>query len=107
MDVAGWLRGLGLGQYETNFRDNKINADVLPRLTKDDLKEIGVSALGDRRNCSTRSRHWPAQHLLRTSPLARSLQPGKGLQIRGGASPDHGDVLRSRRLHQHCGGARR
>jgi class 3 adenylate cyclase len=48
MDVGGWLRGLGLGQYETNFRDNKINADLLPRVTNDDLKDIGVSALGDR-----------------------------------------------------------
>jgi class 3 adenylate cyclase/tetratricopeptide (TPR) repeat protein len=48
MDLGGWLRGLGLGQYETNFRDNKINADLLPRLTNDDLKDIGVSALGDR-----------------------------------------------------------
>ena len=48
MDVGGWLRGLGLGQYETTFRDNKINADLLPRLTNDDLKDIGVSALGDR-----------------------------------------------------------
>ena len=48
MDVAGWLRGLGLGQYEENFRDNKIDADLLPRLTDDGLKEIGVSALGDR-----------------------------------------------------------
>jgi class 3 adenylate cyclase len=49
MDVVGWLRGLGLGQFETNFRDNKIDADVLPRLTADDLKDIGVSAVGDRR----------------------------------------------------------
>jgi class 3 adenylate cyclase len=49
MDIGGWLRGLGLGQYETNFRDNKIDADLLPRLTNDDLKDIGVSALGDRR----------------------------------------------------------
>ena len=49
MDVGGWLRGLGLGQYETNFRDNKIDADVLPRLTADDLKDMGVSAVGDRR----------------------------------------------------------
>jgi class 3 adenylate cyclase len=48
MDVGGWLRGLGLGQYEANFRDNKIDADLLPRLTADDLKDIGVSALGDR-----------------------------------------------------------
>jgi class 3 adenylate cyclase len=49
MDVGGWLRGLGLGQYETNFRDNKIDADLLPRLTNDDLKDIGISAFGDRR----------------------------------------------------------
>ena len=48
MDLGGWLRGLGLGQYEANFRDNKVNADLLPRLTNDDLKDIGVSALGDR-----------------------------------------------------------
>ena len=49
MDVAGWLRGLGLGQYEANFRDNKIDAEVLPQLTANDLKDIGVTAVGDRR----------------------------------------------------------
>ena len=49
MDVGGWLRGLGLGQYEANFRDNKIDADVLPQLTADDLKDLGISAVGDRR----------------------------------------------------------
>jgi SAM domain (Sterile alpha motif) len=42
MDVGGWLRSLGLGQYEASFRDNKIDADVLPQLTADDLKDIGV-----------------------------------------------------------------
>jgi class 3 adenylate cyclase len=49
MDVGGWLRGLGLGQYEEKFRDNKIDADLLPRLTVDDLKDIGVFVVGDRR----------------------------------------------------------
>jgi class 3 adenylate cyclase len=49
MDVGGWLRGLGLGQYETNFPDNKVDADLLPRLTNDDLKDVGIYALGDRR----------------------------------------------------------
>jgi class 3 adenylate cyclase len=48
MDVGGWLRGLGLDRYEATFRDNRIDADLLPRLTADDLKDIGVSALGDR-----------------------------------------------------------
>ena len=48
MDVGGWLRGLGLGQYEDNFRDNKIDFDVLADLTDGDLQELGVP-LGDRR----------------------------------------------------------
>jgi ABC-type nitrate/sulfonate/bicarbonate transport system substrate-binding protein len=45
MDVAGWLRGLGLEQYEANFRDNKVDAAVLPQLTADELKDIGVAAV--------------------------------------------------------------
>jgi class 3 adenylate cyclase/predicted ATPase len=49
MDVGGWLRGLGLGQYEEKFRDNKIDWDLLPQVTGDDLKDIGVVAVGDRR----------------------------------------------------------
>ncbi len=49
MDVEGWLRGLGLGRYEEKFRENNIDAEVLPQLTADDLKDIGISAVGDRR----------------------------------------------------------
>jgi hypothetical protein len=48
MDIGSWLRSLGLGQYEATFRDNKIAADLLPRLTDAGLKDVGVSALGDR-----------------------------------------------------------
>jgi class 3 adenylate cyclase/tetratricopeptide (TPR) repeat protein len=49
MDVGGLLRSLGLDQYEADFRRNKIDVAVLPHLTADDLKDIGVSAVGDRR----------------------------------------------------------
>src|SRR5215210_5730596 len=49
LDIAAWLRGLGLGRYEAAFRDNEIRPDVLPSLTADDLKEMGVAAVGDRR----------------------------------------------------------
>jgi class 3 adenylate cyclase/tetratricopeptide (TPR) repeat protein len=49
VDVAVWLRGLGLEHYEPAFRDNRIDAEVLPKLTVDDLKDIGVAAVGDRR----------------------------------------------------------
>src|SRR3954452_1436987 len=49
VDVGAWLRGLGLERYEQAFRDNEIDAAVLPRLTADDLKDIGVTVVGHRR----------------------------------------------------------
>jgi class 3 adenylate cyclase/predicted ATPase len=49
MDVGAWLRSLGLEQYEAAFRENEIDNSVLPNLTADDLKELGVAALGHRR----------------------------------------------------------
>jgi class 3 adenylate cyclase/tetratricopeptide (TPR) repeat protein len=49
MDLAGWLRSLGLERYEAAFRDNAIDDTVLPNLTAEDLKELGVSLVGHRR----------------------------------------------------------
>ena len=49
MDVGVWLRSLGLGQYEATFRDNEIDGAVLPKLTVDDLKDLGVAVVGHRR----------------------------------------------------------
>jgi class 3 adenylate cyclase/tetratricopeptide (TPR) repeat protein len=49
VDIGAWLRGLGLGQYEQVFRDNAVDGEVLRKLTADDLKELGVVAIGHRR----------------------------------------------------------
>ncbi len=49
MDVVVWLRSLGLGKYEALFRENDIDETVLPNLTAEDLKELGVASLGHRR----------------------------------------------------------
>jgi class 3 adenylate cyclase/tetratricopeptide (TPR) repeat protein len=49
MDVGGWLRKLGLERYEPAFRENRIDNSILPRLTAEDLKDLGVIAVGDRR----------------------------------------------------------
>ncbi|WP_192923170.1 adenylate/guanylate cyclase domain-containing protein [Sinorhizobium meliloti] len=49
MNIAAWLKSLGLEQYASVFDDNAIDAEVLPRLTADDLKEVGVGALGHRK----------------------------------------------------------
>ena len=49
MDVVVWLRSLGLEEYEAAFRENEIDETVLPSLTHEDLKEIGVGPVGHRR----------------------------------------------------------
>jgi class 3 adenylate cyclase/tetratricopeptide (TPR) repeat protein len=49
MDVADWLRELGLERYEAAFRENDVSAAVLPSLTAEDLKELGVASVGHRR----------------------------------------------------------
>jgi SAM domain (Sterile alpha motif) len=43
MDVGGWLRSLGLGQYEALFRASDIDADILPELTDVDLESTYLS----------------------------------------------------------------
>ena len=48
MDVVVWLRSLGLGKYEAAFRENEIDEAVLPSLTHETLKELGVTAVGHR-----------------------------------------------------------
>jgi hypothetical protein len=49
MDVGSWLRRLGIERYEAVFRDNEIDDAVLPRLTAEDLKDLGVGPVGHRR----------------------------------------------------------
>ena len=49
MDIAAWLHGLGLAQYETAFRENAIDSALLPNLTVEDLKDLGVILVGHRR----------------------------------------------------------
>ena len=117
MDVAAWLKNLGLGQYEAAFRDNAIDGDLLPSLTAEDLRDSGrhdrrpPAKTPGRDRCARRgvqaggpSRRGPDGHFVR----ARRVFPtSAGIGSRRGAPPDHGDVLRSRRLDEPRGEARR
>jgi class 3 adenylate cyclase len=49
MDVVDWLRALGLARYEAAFRENDVAGELLPDLTEDDLKGLGVVSIGHRR----------------------------------------------------------
>lgn len=50
MDVEAWLNDLGLPQYARTFTDKNFSAEALCRLTSQDLKGLGVTALSHRRN---------------------------------------------------------
>jgi class 3 adenylate cyclase/tetratricopeptide (TPR) repeat protein len=65
MDVADWLQQLGLERYAEAFRENDIGFSVLPALTADDLKELGVASVGHRRQLLE------GIAALRTAPPAR------------------------------------
>src|SRR5215510_2353381 len=49
IEITDWLRALGLEQYEQVFRANDVDAEVLPKLTAEDLISIGVTSVGHRR----------------------------------------------------------
>jgi SAM (Sterile alpha motif) domain-containing protein len=51
MNLTEWLQSLGLERYERVFRENRIEADILPSLTVEDLKDLGVTLVGDRAGC--------------------------------------------------------
>ena len=84
MDVGVWLRSLGLGQYEASFRDNEIDGSVLPKLTVDDLKDLGVAVVGHRRKIMSAIEELNA-------PSARTedaTAPPAQVPVSAGAHPD-------------------
>src|ERR1700758_2057245 len=75
MDIGGWLRGLGLERYEQAFRDNDIDAEILPELTAEDLIGLGVTSIGHRRK------------LLAAIGALRDAPPGQSLPTAPSGSP--------------------
>ena len=68
MEIETWLRSLGLERYEPAFRENEIDWEALPKLTAEDLRDLGV-VLGNHRRrlldaiaalCSAEARSVPA-----------------------------------------------
>lgn len=53
MDIPAWLQDWRLERYASALRDNDIDAEVLPKLTAEDLISIGVTSVAHRRSCST------------------------------------------------------
>src|SRR5215831_3021613 len=80
MNMADWLRSLGLERYEQAFRENRIEADLLPSLTVEDLKDLGVTLVGDRRRLLDAIAALGNKHIQRpqaepSEGIGRSLAP--------------------------------
>ena len=77
--IADWLEKLGLGQYAQQFAENDINFTILSDLSDQDLKELGVSSLGHRRQLLRAIAELSIQQVLRSLPLRlrRPLSPNR------------------------------
>ena len=92
MDLAVRLRSLGLEQYEATFRENAITEKVLPRLTAEDLKDLGVTVVGLRSVLLDAILH-------RSAPRAGASCSRRAPSGQCRAPPSHRDVLRLGRLN--------
>ena len=66
--ISEWLAQLDLGAHVEAFEENEIDWDVLPGLDHELLKELGVTAIGQR--------GWNTQPLGGASGLG--ISPGRG-----------------------------
>jgi hypothetical protein len=101
MDIVVWLRSLGLGKYEAVFRENEIDETVLPDLTAEDLKELGVTALGHRRKllAAIAALHNDASGKAPSVDSVHVEYPKRTSRRPRRASPSHSDVLGPGRLN--------
>ncbi len=78
MDIAGWLRELGLEQYEPAFRENDIDGDVLCGLTAEDLRDLGIASVGHRRRLLDAIKALPAD----SAPISAASRIETGAERR-------------------------
>jgi hypothetical protein len=88
VDILAWPRELGLERYENAFRENEIAAEILPKLTADDLKDIGVTIVGHRRKLLE------AIAALAPPALARQTGPGAPAKVTLTARPTEAERRR-------------
>jgi predicted ATPase/class 3 adenylate cyclase len=82
MDPIGWLQSIGLERYAAAFRENEIDETVLPHLTAEDLKDIGVGPIGHRRKLLDAIAVLPA-HAENEAPTESLSQPSLWTQDSG------------------------
>jgi class 3 adenylate cyclase/tetratricopeptide (TPR) repeat protein len=80
MEIEAWLQSLGLERYVPAFRENEIDWEVLPKLTSEDLREIGVIPIGHRRRLLDAIAVLRTGSELAIEPAANAQPAGRGTQ---------------------------
>ena len=104
MEIGAWLRSLGLERYEPAFRENEIEWETLPKLTAEDLKDLGVVLGGHRRRLLDAIATRDAPEALPPATTA-SASVGAGRTALGALQPVADDVANGRRCPSaglHC-----
>ena len=105
MDVEDWLRRLGLERYEAAFRENEIDETVLPNLTAEDLKDLGVAIVGHRRKLLDAITALRAEFEREITAIRAGVRNpadcSASFRSRRRAPLSHGNVLRSGGFNRH------
>tara|TARA_Y100000588_G_C14219750_1_gene910484 strand:+ start:136 stop:1182 length:1047 start_codon:yes stop_codon:yes gene_type:complete len=75
-DISDWLESIGLEKFEDEFLSNDITPDILPELTNDDLKEIGIKSLGARKRILKAIKERSSLVLAETASTEEGPKPG-------------------------------
>ena len=98
--IADWLKKLGMSEYAERFAENRIDFSILPDLTDQDLKDLGI-VLGDRRKMLRAIANLEATE--KSTPAVTVATPASAAPVElhdtAAAPPSHGDVLRLGRLN--------
>ncbi len=82
VDVAQWLADLGLSQYSDAFEEHAIDGDILKKLNNDDLKELGIKALGHRKRLLEAIAAFSATNAADSPPKPAETQPAREAERR-------------------------
>jgi len=73
MNVRNWLKGLALEEYADSFSENGVDASLLAELSNEDLKDLGIKRLVDRKSL--------LKAIAKLSGEAEAIEPAHNLDI--------------------------
>ena len=80
MNIAKWLRTLGLERYQVTFRENDVTADLLPNLTAEDLRDLGIGSVGHRRQLMDAIGELRRKDAPTDEPVQLSISPSENVR---------------------------